>query len=39
MTLKMRKKLTSAARCAIKMRSEESDRQKGIKLLERDLKN
>ena len=39
LTLKMRKKLTSAARCAIKMRSKESDRQKGIKLLERDLKH
>ncbi len=39
LTLKMRKKLTSAARCAIKMRSAESDRAKAVKLLERDLIN
>ena len=35
----MRKKLTSAARCAIKMRSQEKDRSKAIKCLERDLIN
>jgi len=39
LTSKMRKQLTSAARCAIKMRSTESDRAKAIKLLERDLIN
>ena len=39
LTLLMRKKLTSAARCAIKMRSKEADKRKAIKLLEHDLKN
>ena len=39
LTLKMRKRLTSAARCAIKMRSKEVDRRKGVKLLEQDLRN
>ena len=39
LTLQMRKKLTSAARCAIKMRSKENDRRKGVKLLEKDLRN
>ena len=38
LTLKMRKKLASAARCAIKMRSKEDDRRKAVKLLEKDLK-
>ena len=35
----MCKRLTSAARCAIKMRSKESDVTKAVKLLERDLIN
>ena len=39
LTQKMRQKLVSAARCAIRMRSKESDRKNGIKLLERDLIN
>ena len=39
LTSQMRKKLTSAARCAIKMRSKEADKKKAIKLLEHDLKN
>ena len=39
LTLKMRKRLTSAARCAIKMRSKESNRSRAIKLLEEDLIN
>ena len=39
LTVKMRKRLTSAARCAIKMRSEESDTRKAVKLLEQDLAN
>ena len=39
LTQRMRKRLTSAARCAIKMRSKESDRKKAIKLLEHDLQN
>ena len=39
LTLKMRQILVSAARCAIKMRSSELDRQLGIKLLKRDLTN
>jgi hypothetical protein len=39
LTVKMRKRLTSAARCAIKMRSGVSDRAKAVKLLERDLIN
>lgn len=39
LTLKMRKRLVSAARCAIRMRSKEPDRKKAVKLLERDLIN
>lgn len=35
----MRKRLVSAARCAIRMRSREPDRKKAVKLLERDLIN
>ena len=37
LTQKMRKRLTSAARCAIKMRSQEPDTRKAVKLLEQDL--
>ena len=37
--MKMRKRLMSAARYAIKMRSKEVDRKKAVKLLERDLRN
>ncbi len=33
-SLKMRKRLVSAAQCAIKMRSKESDRVKALSLLE-----
>ncbi len=39
LTLKMRKRLVSAARCAIRMRSKNPDRKKAAKLLERDLLN
>ena len=39
LTLKMRRRLVSAACCAIKMRSSELDRQLRIKLLKRDLTN
>ena len=39
LTQKMRCRLTSAARCAIKMRSKEPDNTKAVKLLERDLQN
>ena len=39
LTQKMRKRLTSAARCAIKMRSKETDKHKGLRSLERDLIN
>ena len=39
LTEKMRKKLVSAALCAIRMRSKEPDRRKAVKLLERDLIN
>ena len=39
LTLHMRKRLTSAAGCAIKMRSKEQDTSKAFKLLEQDLKN
>ena len=39
LTMKMRKRLVSGARCAIKMRSSEQDRQLGVKLLKRDLTN
>ncbi len=35
LTEKMRRRLVSAARCAIKMRSKESDRKNGVKLLKR----
>lgn len=37
--MKMRRRLTSAARCAIKMRSQEPDISKAVKQLERDLVN
>ena len=39
LTCKMRKRLVSAARCAIRMQSKEPDRKKAVKLLERDLIN
>ena len=39
LTKKMRQRLVGAARCAIKMRSKETDRKKAIKSLERDLIN
>lgn len=39
LTEKMRKRLTSAARCAIKMRSKEVDFNKAVKLLQQDLVN
>lgn len=39
LTLHMRKRLTGAAKCAIKMRSKEQDTSKAVKLLEQDLKN
>ena len=39
LTLKMRKRLVSAARCAIRMRSKDPNRKKAVKLLERDLLN
>ena len=39
LTKKMRKRLTSAARCAIKMHSKEQDKTKGLALLKRDLIN
>ena len=39
LTTKMRKRLVSAARSAIRMRSREPDRKKAVKLLERDLIN
>jgi hypothetical protein len=35
----MRKRLTSSARCAIKMRSREEDKSKALTLLKRDLIN
>ena len=37
--LKMRKRLVSAARCAIRMKSKDPDQKKAVKLLERDLLN
>ena len=37
--MKMRQRLTSAARCAIKMRSQEENRQEAIKKLQSDLQN
>lgn len=39
LTQRMRQRLTSAARCAIKMRSKETDVNKAVKLLEKDLQN
>lgn len=39
LTEKMRRRLVSAARCAIKMRSKEVDRSVGVRLLKRDLLN
>ena len=39
LTALMRKKLTSAARCAIKMRSKDADQCKAVRLLEQDLIN
>ena len=39
LTQRMRQQLTSAAQCAIKMRSKEADVSKAVKLLERDLRN
>ena len=39
LTTKMRQRLTSAARCAIKMRSRETDRSQTVKKLQADLRN
>ena len=39
LTKKMRQRLTSAARCAIKMRSKEPDKKKAVQQLKSDLKN
>ena len=39
LTEKMRRRLTSAARCAIKMRSQEADVATAVKKLEHDLIN
>ena len=39
LTKKMRQKLVSAARCAIRMRSKETDAKKAVELLNRDLLN
>lgn len=39
LTQRMRQRLTSAARCAIKMRSREPNVAKAVKLLENDLRN
>ena len=39
LTKKMRCRLTSAARCAIKMQSKEPDKKKAVKLLQHDLQN
>ena len=39
LTQRMRQRLTSAARCAIKMHIKETDINKAVKLLERDLRN
>ena len=39
LTQRMRQRLTSAARCAIKMRSREPNVAKAVKLLEKDLQN
>lgn len=39
LTKASRIKITSAVRCAIRMRSNETDRQKAVKLLEKDIRN
>ena len=39
LTTNMRKRLTKAARCAIKMRSSMTDRKLAVKLLREDLRN
>ena len=39
LTKLMRKRLVSAARCAIRMRSKEKDRKKAVSLLKKDLEN
>ena len=39
LTVRMRKRLTSAARCAIKMRSKETNRSQALRSLEKDLIN
>ncbi len=39
LTIKIRKKLVSGARCAIRMRSKEADTAKALKALRRDLAN
>ena len=39
LTTKMRKRLVSAAHCAIRMRSQETDRKNAVNMLERDLIN
>ena len=39
LTAKMRQRLTTAARCAIKMRSQEENRKEAIKKLQSDLQN
>ena len=39
LTQRMRQRLTSAARCAIKMRSKEPNTREAVQLLKRDLKN
>lgn len=39
LTVRMRKRLTGAAHCAIKMRSKETNRSQALQLLERDLIN
>lgn len=39
LTMKMRKKLTSAARCVIKMRGKDSDWKRAVQLLQQDLRN
>ena len=39
LTVKMRKRLVSSARCAIRMRSKETDRKKALESLRKDLIN
>ena len=39
LTATMRKKLATAARCAIKMRSGEKDTKRAVELLRQDLRN